>query len=99
MWQGRTRDLAKLWESISGRQIGSIPSGTNVTGDAPRSDGYTLIRSPQMGYTKTMWLSPYTAVPPNPPPPPPPPPPTATLTHVIDIYDDGSVFVDGNPVP
>jgi len=35
----------------------------------------------------------------DPPPPPPPVDPTKTLVHTIQVYDDGSISIDGNPYP
>lgn len=100
MYRGTTNSLAKIWNSVGGQQITSVPSGTTVTGDAPGANGYTYLRTPQAGFTKTMWLSNYNVVT-APPPPPPPPPPDGqpTLTHEIDIFSDGSITIDGNPYP
>src|SRR3990172_6496967 len=100
MWQGRTRELAKIWDAVGGRQISSIPADTNVTGDAPLSNGYVYLRTPQAGYTKTQWLTGYALVVVTPPPPPPPPPPTVvTLRYTIEIFSDGSIVINGIPYP
>jgi GH25 family lysozyme M1 (1,4-beta-N-acetylmuramidase) len=69
MYSGKTAVVAKLWNSIGGSQIGEIPAGTTVTGDAP-ANGYAYIRTPKQGYTKTIWLTDYKQVPVVPPPPP-----------------------------
>lgn len=29
----------------------------------------------------------------------PPPPPDTTIVHVISVYSDGSITIDGNPYP
>jgi hypothetical protein len=100
MFQGTTRQVAKVWESVGGRQIGEIPAGRTVTGHAPLSSGYVRLVTPQSGFTKTQWLSGYVEIVVIPPPPPPPPPPSGrTVTHVIDIFSDGSITVDGNSIP
>lgn len=99
MHRGTTKEPAKVWEGVGVRQIDTLPAGTTVTGDAPRSDGYVLLRTPRVGYTKLIWLQNYNLVTVEPPPPPPPPPGDPTLKHVIDIFSDGSILVDGNPIP
>lgn len=99
MYKGKTRELAKIWSSIGGTQVSQVPANTDVTGDAPRSDGYVFLRTPRVGFTKTIWLTNYVEVVTPPPPPPPPPPTEVTLVHTIDIYSDGSITIDGNPYP
>lgn len=98
MWKGRTNTAAKLWREPGVGQIDTIPSGTDVTGDAPLGE-YVYLRTPKAGYTKKLWLSNYALVPVEPPPPPPPPEePTITIKHTIRIYSNGSYAVDDGPV-
>lgn len=94
MYRGKTNQSAKIWNSIGGTQIDTVPSGATVEGDAP-SGGYAFLASPARGYTKTIWLSNYDLV----TTPPPVDPPTKTQTHVIDVFSDGSIEVDGNVIP
>lgn len=41
----------------------------------------------------------YMVVDPNAVENPPPPPVGPVLTHIVDIFNDGSLKVDGNPIP
>lgn len=91
MYSGRVNVLAKVWDSIGGRQTGELRPGTSVTGDAPLGSGYVHLRSPVDGWTKKLWLYPYAEAPVTPPPPEPEPsfPPEVTLK----IGDAEQVYV------
>lgn len=108
MYKGVTTQVAKIWKEPGKSQIDQLPANKIVRGDAPVGD-YVYLHEPVKGYTKKVWLKDYkpeTTTPTNPPPPPPPPPdpdpdptPTVTLKHVIDVFSDGSIRIDGHPYP
>ena len=87
-------DGAKLWSTYKSgslsNQVATLKLGTIVTG-SNIGNGILQLTSPQ-GYSKALWFEQVVITVPN-------DPPTVTLKHVIDIYSDGSIKVDGNPVP
>jgi hypothetical protein len=85
MYIGTTNQAAKVWDSIGGTQIDTIPNGITVEGNAP-SGGYAYITSPARGYTKTIWLNNYALV-----VVPPPPPTGITVTSVTVYYTENGV--------
>lgn len=99
---GKAVQDAKVWREIGGTQIGTIRSGTSFRADAEQVVSgvkYLRITVPYIGWSKAQWFL-YSVEAPLPPPPPPPEPdPTITLTHTIDVYSDGSIYIDGKPYP
>lgn len=95
MYRGTVNEVAKIWDEIGGRQIEELRVGTVVFGGDPRGDGYVLLTSPVVGYTKTRFLTGYQLM----EEPEPPPPPTArVLKHTIRIYDNGSIQIDDGAI-
>lgn len=96
MYQGTTNALAKVWNTIGGQQIDELKAGTAVKGDAPRADGYVLLASPVLGYTKKAWITSYQEF--TSPLPEPEPIPTKTVKHVIRVFTDGSIQIDDGAI-
>src|ERR1051325_11529253 len=95
MYHGTTNSIAKVWDRVGGAAISEIPSGAYVTGQRP-VNGYAFIYAGsynghtwKAGYTKAGWLSNYVEAVVQ------PPMPTVTRTHVIEVFSDGSVKIDG----
>lgn len=100
-WTGRSKVVAKVWRDVGLLQVASIPAGTDVSGDQSKVVSgvkYLHVTTPAnyFGWTKAEWFN-YTEGTP-PPPPPPPEEPTIVKTHQIDVYSDGKISVDGNPL-
>lgn len=93
MAQYTAKQDAKLWKNPDlTAQISTIKAGTTVTG-SDYGGGVLKLTSP-VGYSKAIWFTAVTVT-----PPPPPPPTDVTLTHTIEIYDNGSIKVDGVAFP
>lgn len=86
MYEGKTNQIAKIWNSVGGMQIDQIASGVTVRGYAPVGD-YVQLVQPVAGWTKKIWLSNYVEVTSPPPPPPPPSPTPTTLPAYFVAYD------------
>lgn len=109
MHKGTAPSNFDVWDQPNGIKIGHIRAGEVVTG-SPNNTEWVRLNNAVGGrtpvYTKRTflgsWYQPVTTPEPTPEPPPPPPPdpePTVTLKHVIQVYSDGSLRIDGEPYP
>ena len=96
--QYKAKQDAKLWKNPDlTAQISTIKAGTVVTGTSIGGGVLQITKiegSTNVGYSKAIWFSAITVT-----PPPPPSPTDVTLTHTIEIYDNGSIKVDGVAFP
>ena len=91
--QYKAKQDAKLWKDKAlTANIGLIKNGTTVTGS--NIGGGILQLTTPVGYTKAIWFTEVPIV-----IPPDPPSTGATLTHTVEIFDDGSIKVDGTLIP
>lgn len=95
---GKCTTQAKVWKDVGLLQVGTVQAGQQVAGDAEKivsGEKYIRLTSPVFGWSKARWFS-YSIV--TTPPPEESPPTGPTRTHTVEVYSDGSLKVDGNPV-
>lgn len=101
IWKGTAKTVAKVWKDVGLQQVTQIPAGETVSGDGEKiaaGTKYLHVTTPRyFGWTKAEWLNySYPPVPEPEPEPEPIPTGTVSVTHRIDIYENGKISVDGN---
>lgn len=98
-YEGTAIQKAMLYKSAGGEILpNSLEAGTFIKADLIQmvaGINYFRLTYPVSAWTKVKWFT-YKEV--GTTPPPSPPPTTPVKTHTIDIFDNGSIKVDGNPI-